>query len=180
MARAPADLHGSRCAPPVAAGPRAFYLLSSSALLVAALYWAQKVLILLALAILLGCLLAPPVARLERRGLRRFTSVVLVVGLAFLLIGLAGWSIASQVSGLLGDLPRYKKDVHDKIVQLQGTAGGGPGLLATVQDFLDEVERHDREGARSAPSAPVVRVRPERPSLFAQLQAVLGQFLGVW
>jgi predicted PurR-regulated permease PerM len=153
---------------------RAFYLLGSVGLLVAALYLGQKLLIPLALAILLAFVLAPLVGRLERRGLRRLPAVLLVVGLAFVLLALAGWSIASGLTALINDLPRHKKAVREKIVQLQGTTR--QGVLATVQDFLDEVEKASQP---KGPSAPVVRVRPVQPSLFAQLQAVVSQFLGV-
>src|SRR5262245_27208588 len=149
-----------------ALAPRTFYLLASAGLLVAALYWGQKILIPLALAILLAFVLAPLVSWLERRRLRRVPAVLLVVSLAFLLLGLAGWSIASGFTALVNDLPQHKKDVREKIAQLQGT--GKRGVLATVQDFLDEVEKASQP--RSSPSTPVVRVRPEQPSLFAQLQ----------
>jgi predicted PurR-regulated permease PerM len=154
---------------------RSFYLLGSAGLVVAALYWGQKILIPLALVILLSFVLAPLVSRLERGGPRRLPAVLLVVGLAFLLLGLVGWSIASQVTDLLADLPRHRQDVREKIAALQRT--GKPGLLGTIRDFLDEVENASQ--ARSTPTEPLVRVRPERPSLFAQLQAVVGQFLGV-
>jgi predicted PurR-regulated permease PerM len=152
---------------------RTFYLLGSGGLLVAALYWGQKIFIPLALAILLSFVLSPLVIQLERRGLRRLSAVVLVVGLAFLLLGLAGWSIATQVTALISDLPGHQSAVREKIAQLQGA--GKHGLLATVQAFLDEVEK----AGRPADQGLVVRVQPDRPSLFAQLQAVLGQFLGV-
>jgi predicted PurR-regulated permease PerM len=162
-------------APPRPLAARAFYLLGSAGLVVAALYWGQKILITLTLAILLSFVLAPLVSRLERRGLRRLPAVLLVVGLAFVLLGLAGWSIASGLTALINDLPRHQKDVRDKIVALQVT--GKRSILASVEDFLDEVEKVSQP--RSGPSAPVVQVRPERPSLFAQLQTVVSQFLGV-
>jgi predicted PurR-regulated permease PerM len=160
-----------------ALAPRTFYLLGSAGLLVAAL---QATFYLiphrpLALAILLAFVLAPLVSRLERHGLRRLPAVLIVVGLAFGLLGLAGWSIASGLTALINDLPQHTKEVREKIVQLQRT--GKHGVLATVQDFLDEVEKTSQP--RSTPAVPVVRVRPEQPSLFAQLQAVVGQFLGV-
>jgi predicted PurR-regulated permease PerM len=161
--------------PPRPFAARAFYLLGSAGLLLAALYWGQKILIPLALAVLLAFVLAPLVSRLERRGLRRLPAVLLVVSLAFLLLGLAGWSIASGLTALVNDLPQHQKDVREKIAALQTT--GKRSLLATVQDFLDEVEKASQP--RSKASAPEVRIQPSRPSLFAQLQAVVSQFLGV-
>jgi predicted PurR-regulated permease PerM len=155
--------------------PRAFYVLGSAGLLVAALYWGQKILIPLILAVLLSFVLSPLVSGLEQRGLRRVPAVLLVVSLAFLLLGLAGWLIASGLTALFDDLPRYQKNVREKIAELQ--AAGKHGLLVTVEDFLEEVEKASQPHAN--PGVPVLRVRPERPSLFAQLQAVVSQFLGV-
>src|SRR3954452_11210073 len=136
---------------------RTFYVLGSAALVVAALYLGQKILIPLALAILLSFVLAPLVSRLERRGVRRTAAVLLVVGAAFLLLGLVGWGIASQATAMINDLPQHKKDVRQKIADLQGA--GKHGLLATVQDFLDEVERASQPAAADA-DGPVVRVQP--------------------
>jgi predicted PurR-regulated permease PerM len=161
-------------APAFATARRTFHLLGSAALVIACLYWGQKILIPLALAILLAFVLAPLAARLERRGLRRVPAVLLVVCLAFLLLGAAGWAIAAQVTNLVNDVPRHKEAVREKLGQLRGAASGG--LLATVQDFLDEVEKASRPG--DADRVPVVQVQPRRPSLFAQFQAVLVQFLG--
>jgi predicted PurR-regulated permease PerM len=111
-------------APVFAAARRAFHVLGSAALVVAGLYWGQKILIPLALAFLLTFVLAPLVARLERRGLRRVPAVLLVVCLAFVLLGGAGWAIAAQVSGLVDELPRYKESVREKVGRLQGAGGG--------------------------------------------------------
>jgi predicted PurR-regulated permease PerM len=152
-----------------------FHLLGSAALVVAALYWGQKILIPFVLAVLLTLVLAPLVSRLERRGLRRIPAVLLVVCLAFLLLGAAGWAIASQVGSLIDDLPRYKENVRERIGQLKGA--GKQGLLGRVQDFLEEVEKASQPAQAAGP---VLRVQPQRPSLFVQLQAVVGAFLGAF
>src|SRR5438105_2831715 len=57
--------------PGFATARRTFHVLGSAALVVAALYWGQKIVIPFALALLLAFVLSPLVARLERRGLRR-------------------------------------------------------------------------------------------------------------
>jgi predicted PurR-regulated permease PerM len=162
-------------APLIATARRTCYLLGSAALLVVTLYWGQKVLIPFVLAVLLAFVLAPLVSRLERRGLSRVPAVLLVVCLAFLLLGAAGWAVATQVTSLIDDLPRYKEAMHEKVGRLQGA--GRRGLLAPVEDFIGEVEKAGQslEDARG----PVVRLQPERSSLFAHLQAVVGQSLGV-
>src|SRR5262245_33947027 len=163
--------------PPIfATAQRTFYLLGSSALVVAALYWGQHILTPFALAILLAFVLAPLVSRLERRGLRRVPAGLLVVCFAFVLLGIAGWAVMSQVSSLVDDLPRYKQNVRERIAELQGA--GRQGILATIQDFLDEVERASQPGETD--QRPAVRLEPIRPSLFSQLQTIVGRFLGVF
>src|SRR5262249_1755272 len=77
-------------------------------------------------------------------------------------------------SALIGDLPRHQEHVREKIVELQGA--GKRGLLATVQSFLDEIEKASRPAAGR--SEPVVRVGPER-QLFGQLQGGGTQCVGV-
>ncbi len=155
---------------------RTFHVLGSAGLVIAALYLGQRIVIPFALALLLAFVLSPLVARLERNSLRRIPAVVLVVCLAFLLLGTVGWAVVAQVSSLVDDLPQHKKAVREKIAELQGA--GKRGLLTTVQDFLDEVERASRPADTGQDL--VVRVQPQRPSMFAQLQAVVGQFLGVF
>ena len=101
--------------PGVATARQMFFVLGSVGLVVAALYWGQRIFAPLALAVLLTLLLAPVASRLERRGLRRLPAVLSVCGLAFLLIGLAGWAVAAQVASLLADLPRHRAEVRVKI-----------------------------------------------------------------
>src|SRR6266481_2986566 len=50
------------------------------------------------------------VALLARRGLRRVPAVLLVVALAFVLLGIVGWAVVSQVTALVNDLPQYKEN----------------------------------------------------------------------
>jgi predicted PurR-regulated permease PerM len=155
---------------------RTFFLLGSAALVVAGLYWGRRVLIPFALAVLLTFVLAPLVSRLEQHGLRRVPAVLLVLCLAVVLLGAAGWAVMTQVTHLVSDLPRHKQVVREKMRQLQGAGRGG--LLATVQDFLEEIEKASRP--TPAGGGAVMQVRPERPSLFAEFQAVVGRFLGVF
>src|SRR5262249_22710955 len=134
------------------------------------------ILIPFALAILLAFVLAPLVSWLERRGLRRVPAVLLGVCLSFLLPGAARSAVVAPGTSLVDGLPPYNEHVRAKNGYLQGTAR--QGLLATIQDFLEEVEKVNRP-AEAAPGR-VVRVQPERPSLFVQLQEVVGRFLGAF
>src|SRR5205085_1345727 len=109
-------------------------------------------------------------------GLKRVPAVLLVVGLACLLLGAAGWAVGTQLTSLVNDLPRHTAGVREKVGQLQ--EAGRWGLLARVEEFIEEVEKASSQPPEAAGGA-VVRVQPERPSLFARLRAAGGGFLGV-
>src|SRR5436190_21897021 len=85
---------------------------SAVAFVVAALYFAREVCIPLALAMLLSFLLGPLVVRLRRWGLGRTTSVVIAVSMAFALVGVISWIMASQVYDLAGRLPQYQTNMQ--------------------------------------------------------------------
>ena len=96
-----ADLYGSR-----RVGQSLFQTLASVALVVACLFWAQKVLIPVALALLLTFILAPLVTRLQRLGLGRTVAVLVVVIAAFsVIVGLC-WGLAAQLRSLLEEIPK--------------------------------------------------------------------------
>ncbi len=61
-------------------------------LVIVVLYWAQAVLVPIALAVLLTFVLTPPVSWLER-WLGRVPAVLAIVTLAFIVLGLAGWGL---------------------------------------------------------------------------------------
>ncbi len=165
MAERPGDPSGAAIA------RRTFFVLGSIGLVVAALYWGQRIFVPLALAVLLTLLLSPVVSALERRGLKRLFAVLSVTGVAFVLIGLAAWAVAAQLTNLLADLPQHEADIRARIAQLRGSEKRSP--LKTLQKLVDEINA----GAQPAESAPaagsVVRVEPAKPTLFSQLQPVL-------
>src|SRR5262249_3436436 len=150
--------------PGVAAARHAFFVLGTTGLVVAALYWGQRIFVPLALAVLLTLLLGPVVSQLERRRLGRRAAGLSVACLALLLIGLAGWAVASQMVRLIDDLPRHRSSVREKVAHLPGS--GKPGLLRTVQDFLEEFEKAGGPDDAAASARPVVRMEPPKPSLF--------------
>src|SRR3954463_458384 len=82
-----------------ASSPR-FMMLASICVIVAALYFAQDVLIPLALAMLLTFLLTPLVYRLERRRIGRIPSVIIVVTLALGVIVAIGYTFFLQAQDL--------------------------------------------------------------------------------
>ena len=75
-------------------------------LIIASLYWAQAVLIPVALAILLTFLLSPVAGALEWIALRRLPSVMVVVVLTFSLLGGIGWIVTLQFASLANELAK--------------------------------------------------------------------------
>jgi predicted PurR-regulated permease PerM len=94
---------------------RPFLVLATVSLVTVALWWAQKVLIPVALALLLAFVLTPVVSWLERRGLGRTPAAVVAVLLALALLTGIGLLIAWQLRGLASDWPRYQAQISQKI-----------------------------------------------------------------
>jgi predicted PurR-regulated permease PerM len=112
--------------PPAAPGVRVVGALVSGAVVVAALYFGQELLIPLALATLLAFVLAPACRVLQRARVPRVAAVLLAVGLAFATIGALGTVVARQAASLSGQIPEYES------VMLQKWRGltQGSGLVA--------------------------------------------------
>jgi predicted PurR-regulated permease PerM len=152
---------------------RFFVMLSGIVLVTAVLYWAQKILIPLALAILLAFVLNPVVAFLQRRGLWRVPSVILVVCLAFLVLGGIGMMLMLQAKQLAADLPKYKDNLVMKMAGLR-SVGKGPWLrgLQEMEKEITEGNSKDKqpsEGSGGEPTAP--RIEPAGSLSFERFAA---------
>lgn len=110
---------------------------AGAVLVVVVLYWAQAVLVPIALAVLLSFVLSPPVNWLER-WLGRVPSVLIVVTLVFVVLGLAGWGLARQMDNLAEDLPRYRVNILAKIADVRGAGKGG--TVEKLQETIDEIK----------------------------------------
>src|SRR5678815_4234182 len=121
-------------------------------LVVVVLYWAQAVLVPIALAILLTFVLTPPVTWLERwvGGVR---AVLVVVTLVFTVLGLAGWGLARQMDHLAQDLPGYRANILAKIADVRGAGKGGSveKLQQTIEGIKTDL------GQSSAPTGTTSR-----------------------
>ena len=129
-------------------------------LVIVVLYWAQAVLVPIALAILLSFVLAPPVNWLER-WLGRVPAVLMVVTLVFVVLGLAGWGLARQMNNLAEDLPRYRVNILTKIADVRGAGKGGAVemLQETIEDIKTDLGKSDAPKGR-APQPVVVAAEP--------------------
>ena len=134
---------------------------------VSCLYWAQRVLIPVALAVFLTFLLTPLVGFLQRRGLRRMPAVVLVVLLAALVLGGIVWLVTAEGRSLVAELPTYTKNIKEKIQSLRRA---GPGVAERldkmIQDITGEWNSQPRapEGAAADKPAGPVGTAPAKPS----------------
>jgi predicted PurR-regulated permease PerM len=153
---------------------------------VACLYWAQLVLIPVALAVFLAFLLSPLVAFLERGGLGRIAAVLLVVLLAALLLCGLGWVMTHQIMGLVEALPEYTENIKGKIKSLRENtrSPAAERLERMVQEITGELQSKPaaREGGASGKPVPAserppaVVVQPEGPAWLSRLPSFLGHF----
>ena len=98
-------------------------MLNAGAIIVAALYFGQELLVPLALAAMLAFVLAPVTAVLQRAGLPRGVAVLIAVVLAFVVIGGIGLAVGSQLGLLADKLPSYEATVLAKWHALTQQAG---------------------------------------------------------
>ena len=144
-------------------------------LVVAVLYWAQAILVPIALATLLAFLLAPAVDLLER-WVGRVASVLVVVALTSALVGLAGWGLFRQASAMVDELPQYRMNIRHKIADVRwlGRGSAVERLQRTMDDIKEEVV--GPQPAPGSPEKPIV-VSPERLEDTWGLRAWVGPLL---
>jgi predicted PurR-regulated permease PerM len=131
-----------------------------AAIVIATLYFGREVFVPIALAILLSFVLAPLVRLLQRWHLPRALSVVSVVLLAFTSIFALGGVIATQLTQLAGDLPRYELTMRGKIKSLRGTAATS-GTLERAADVLQDLGK-ELNKPKDPPTSPTIQ--PPVPS----------------
>ena len=163
------------------------------AMIVAALYFGQDILVPLALAILISFALAPFVIRLRRWRLGRVSSVLTVVLLLFAVLIGFGSIVAIQILDLADNLPTYEYNIRNKIRSVKTAAPDGGVIERTTEmlrDLNEELEAATEdpvEGTvgQARPSGeldvleaiPVEVHEPEPPPLQA-LQEFAGPLIG--
>jgi len=145
-------------------------------LVVAVLYWAQAVLVPLALAMLISFVLSPPVTFLQR-WIGRIAAVLVVVLLVFTGLGLASWAAGTQVSHLADDLPRYRENIAQKISDVRGVGQGGS--VEQVQQTVKEIqEQIAGPPPASGTSRQPVIVQSQKVTSLTDFSSWLGPALG--
>jgi predicted PurR-regulated permease PerM len=154
------------------------------------LYFGREIIIPIALAILLSFALAPLVGLLQRIWVPRGLAVVSVVIIAFAFIFAMGSLLASQLTQLAGDLPRYQSTISEKIQSFRETTAGrgtlerASGMLKDLSKELDKPkDAASALGAGASPKAaapltPVpVEVRQPDPGALESLQSLISPLL---
>ena len=131
--------------------------LATLLLVLVLLYWTGVVLIPVALAILLTFLLDPVVSLLQRSGLPRTPAVILVVVVAFSLLGGMGWVVTWQLTTLANELPQHKENLQHKVADLRGLGQGG--VIEKVQQTIEDVLSEPRQATCRGPVVPPGRSR---------------------
>ena len=144
-----------------------FFLLPTVVLIIASLYWAQAVLIPVAVSILLTFLLTPVADSLERLGLGRVFSVILIVILAFSFLAAVGWIVTLELTSVANELPTYRQNMKRKIADIRGAGKGGAleKVQKTAEEMKKELEKKD-EPAKVLPKPREVVVQGEQSSTF--------------
>ena len=120
-------------------------------IIIAMLYFGREIFVPIALAILLSFVLAPVVVILQRIHVPRGLAVVSVAILAFALIFAMGSLLATQLTQLAGDLPRYQSTISEKIQSFRDTRAGR-GTLERASDMLKDLGK-EIDKPKDAPSA---------------------------
>jgi len=150
------------------------------ALALGVLYWTQAVLIPIALAVLLSFLLSPLVRGFERARFGRVGSVVVVVVLAFGILGGVGFGLFTQVTRLADELPGYRSNIRAKVVDFQGATHGGliDKFRRAVDDAFGAIDRGNAQraaqrGLQAQAGAEPVPVVMQAPSVLWQIPDLL-------
>jgi predicted PurR-regulated permease PerM len=158
-------------------------------IIVSMLYFGRDIFVPVALAILLSFVLAPLVGILQRIYVPRGLAVVSVVLLAFSLIFAMGSLLATQLTQLAGDLPRYQSTISEKIQSFRDTKAGSSTLERAsdmLKDLSKELDRpKDAASARTSgaivgPNAPgpltpvPVEVRQPDPGALESLRTLIS------
>lgn len=139
-----------------------------------ALYFARIVLIPLAIALSLNFLLTPAVMQIERVRIPRILAVLLVVLMAFSLVGGVGWIVARQVIAVINYLPNYRENIHEKLTSLHPPTTGAFGrTITSLREIGAEVSNATEPKEQPKPElGPRTRVERERARLEAEKQPV--------
>jgi predicted PurR-regulated permease PerM len=127
---------------------------ASLVVVVAALALARPILVPIVLAVLLTFVLSPLVLALQRLRLGRIVSVLLVVMLAFAVIGGISAVVLTEMKSLAAELPQRKGKIVEKIGNLRTATKAS--WLDSVYDTMDDIAKSIK-GEDKPPSSSAAR-----------------------
>jgi predicted PurR-regulated permease PerM len=144
---------------------RPLILTGAVIMLTAALAWARDVLIPIALAMLLAFVLSPIADALQRLRLGRVTSVIIVVVLAFSVLGAAAWALSQQVATVGSEVPRYSANIREKVARWRREGAGRVlgRVRSSVDEVVDEIQKADTPARREKPTPVVIQGTDKTP-----------------
>jgi predicted PurR-regulated permease PerM len=124
---------------------------------------------------MLTFLLSPVAGALERIGLGRLPSVIIIVVLTFSLLATIGCVVTIEFTSLGNELPKYTGNIRQKISDVRGAGKGG--ALENVQKAIDEVKdeiQKKEEPVRVQGKLREVVVKAEESSTFWPIPLAVG------
>jgi predicted PurR-regulated permease PerM len=158
--------------------------LSAVVVVIAGLYLGRQVLIPFALAVVLAFLLSPVVEALQKCRLGRVPAVLVVLLLAFTVVGSVGWIVTGQLMDIVEQFPNYRSNIHEKIQSLRIPEGS---RLKSASNTVSELSAELSDASESAadkkagkPRRPIA-VQVSQPATNAPdyIRAVIGPLTGV-
>ena len=145
-------------------------------LVVAALQYGQDVFLPLAIAMLVAFALSPLVTILRNFGLPMIASVLVVVTLAFAVLGVFILAVVGQVGELAQELPTFQDNIVTKLETLQSN-GDQSGLIARLTNMVSAINAEmtlalPQTGA-TAPAGPIAVEVVERRGAFETLKDIV-------
>lgn len=132
--------------------------LATIAAVVAIVYFAKDVFLPLAIATLISFALSPLVTRLRKLGVPNLPGVLMVVCVAFAVIGMFLLIVGSQLTSLAQNLPTFQANILEKVDTLRA-AGGENSLVVRLGQMMTAIS-HAVGGPAGAGVAPAAQPVP--------------------
>ena len=152
--------------------PSGLAALNAGAVVVAALYFGQELLVPMVLAVLLAFVLAPAVRVLRWLRLGAPASVLIAVALAFAVIGGIGMVVGTQAANLAAELPKYATTIQQKANSLSVGNAAVERLTQSARRVLGAAE----DSPAAVPAAPASGFAA--PSALLIVRTVVTPLLG--
>ncbi|HEX8915042.1 MAG TPA: AI-2E family transporter [Humisphaera sp.] len=151
---------------------KAFHAVGLTVLLTIALYWGHIVLVPLALSILFAFVLSSPAEWVEKRGLGRAPSVLLVTLGAFAVLALVAAAATVQIRGLAADLPQYQANIDRKVQPVQSLLHRVQALQSNLKEAGPDVPPASTQPTGTDAKPVSVVVKPPEPGAISWLPSL--------